>query len=675
MAIARLLKTEIVCMAGDDARLIEELERERIIQLDDVHDGLADEYAEMESSPFIDASRDDAEMQKAKGVLDAFTKYSPVKKGLLENFFGSPPYVGEEAFRDIAASVDIEEYEARVQRITSEIDALSRSIEKLDETRDALLPWSFFEGRLSDISSLKRVVPMPLILSTSQAPAAVESFAAAVASADAVWTELHAAEKRVFGVLFAVPEAAAEIQQKLKTLGIDPVRLPDLDESPRQALERIAREREGLSAKKDGLIELILKHAGEGRRHVQAVSDDRSNAREKKLLRRKLFYTRNVVAVRGWILERDRPKLETLLRGEFPDSEARFAAPEPKDNPPVKLENPGFLRPFQGLLEMFGLPTYFGIDPTWFVAIAMNLYYAICLGDAGYGACQIFITWWLNRKFKPAEGTRLFLKMFQIMGYFTVIFGVLTWSIFGFSPGYTVGGPKILGFLPLFVPANDILLIIGISAAIGAVFQLSSILLSFFASLKSGDRVGAYLDRLAWFVMLTSGIVMLGSKVLGLPQAVFYVSLSLVGAGVVSIFLFSGRDSKSIVGRLFTGLISFYGILGYYGVVSFLGDVLSYLRLAVLNLTGSFIGFVANLIGGLIMGGGGGAIILTVIMTVIGIIPVLFFHVLNLVLSMQGSFIHSLRLNYLESFSRYYGSGGKAFSPLKKEGRYYRFEQ
>jgi V/A-type H+-transporting ATPase subunit I len=112
--------------------------------------------------------------------------------------------------------------------------------------------------------------------------------------------------------------------------------------------------------------------------------------------------------------------------------------------------------------------------------------------------------------------------------------------------------------------------------------------------------------------------------------------------------------------------------VGYYGLVSFFSDVLSFCRLAILNLTGGFIAMVGNLLGSLIISTSG---VITAIFTIIiGTVIILFFHVLNLVLSMQGSFIHSLRLNYLESFGRYYKTGGKPFLPLRKEGQYYRFE-
>ena len=85
-----------------------------------------------------------------------------------------------------------------------------------------------------------------------------------------------------------------------------------------------------------------------------------------------------------------------------------------------------------------------------------------------------------------------------------------------------------------------------------------------------------------------------------------------------------------------------------------------------------YIAFVARIIGELFWGGEGLA---TIILGVaFGGAVFVFFHILNLVLSMLGSFVHSLRLNFLESFQRYYPDGGREFLPLRREGRFYRFE-
>ena len=94
------------------------------------------------------------------------------------------------------------------------------------------------------------------------------------------------------------------------------------------------------------------------------------------------------------------------------------------------------------------------------------------------------------------------------------------------------------------------------------------------------------------------------------------------------------------------------------------------MRLGILSLTSAFIGQVGNLMGGLFFGAEGGLAL--IVGALIGSLIVVMFHLLNLVLSMLGAFVHSLRLNYLESFQRYFDAGGRAFTPLRGDSKHYR---
>jgi V/A-type H+-transporting ATPase subunit I len=667
MAIARLLKAEIVTVASGDERLIDALKSSRLIHIEDIHENLDAEYSEMEKAPGNSSSDADAGLRKAEFLLEAFSSVSPVHKGLLESFFGSPPYVSEPDFKDALDSLDLSDYEARIKSLTEEKKSISSRIERIGELTSLLAPWARLDVTLSSLQKLTAVVSYALFGTPGQISALLSS------AAEAQWMEVDRDEKRVAGLLFAIKSEAAAVADSIRKSSLEPIALPDFGETPAQALVRLDNELSELHARDECLRETLKTEAMEKRRAVSAHFDELDDLKKSGLVTRKFFYTNHALVVRGWIREADRQAFEDLAADRYPDAEVRLSQPQKGDAPPVRLENPRFLRPFQSLIGMFGLPPYTGIDPTWFLAIAMSLFYAVCLGDAGYGAMQILICMALLRRFRPAEGTRLFLQLFMRLGAGACIFGVLTWSFFGMSPGYTPGGPKILGLLPLFTPTTDILIIIAFGAGVGVVFQLGSILLGFYASLKNGDKAGAYLDKLAWFFFLLGIIICVGFLAGILPLVVGIVGLMIFVAGGSVILLSAGRHSKSIVGRLATGVISFYGILGYYGIVSFFGDVLSYLRIAVLNLTGGFIAFVANTLGQLLMGRGSAIIVAVSLLAALA--PMMFFHALNLVLSMIGAFVHSLRLNYLESFSRYFTGGGRAFTPLMKEGRYQRFER
>ena len=674
MAIAKVLRADIVCGSSEDAALVEALEKSGLLQVEDAHVGLTDEIAQLEVRTNVDLTACDAVLAKARWMLDAYSRFLPVKRGLMQGFFGSPPYVREEEFHGIYAEFDLDAAERALQHSVRDYDAILEAAAAKEQLAGALQPWEDLALPLEDLAGIRFARIFPVRIARRALVRIDALIGENAAAADVSWTEVSGDDRLVWGVYAVVEGRTAELESWLRDAGAEIVVLPSAGGTPREIRAHAAEELDELARRQEQIETILEAEAAENRPIVRAIVDEHSNRRKDLIVRRSFFYTGNVAAVRGWILEKNRRKLEDFLAKRLPSAQVFLRSPEKTEKPPVCLENRGLLKPFQLLLDMFGLPPYFGFDPTPVVAIAMTVFYAMCLGDVGYGAVQVLLAWWLKRKFKPAEGTRMFLDLFMEMGAAAMIFGLMTWSFFGISPGYAFGGPKILGFLPLLVPTSEFLLILGIAVAIGVIYQLISIVSGLYAALRAGDLPAAIFDYGAWLVLLVAALVWSAGLFLpALPPFVRTAGLIGMGAGALVIVAFAGREAKSIFGRLLTGVISLYGIVGYYGLVSFFSDVLSFCRLAILNLTSGFIALVGNLLGGLLMSSS--SVFAAIFTFIIGAVIIVFFHVLNLVLSMMGSFIHSLRLNYLESFSRYYKTGGKPFLPLRKEGQYYRFEQ
>ena len=120
-----------------------------------------------------------------------------------------------------------------------------------------------------------------------------------------------------------------------------------------------------------------------------------------------------------------------------------------------------------------------------------------------------------------------------------------------------------------------------------------------------------------------------------------------------------------IIGSFITnkGLGKVTGIVSglYNGATGYLGDFLSYSRLMALMLAGSVIASVFNQLGSLINSGGKGP---TVAGTILFVVVFCIGHVLNFLLNIIGCFVHTLRLQYLEFFGKWYRDGGKPFKPL-----------
>lgn len=667
MAIATLIKAELVAPRNAVPELLQSLEQASLLHVDDVHDGIPDALAEWEDREPVDTSPVDGVLASVRWILDLFQRFAPHKTGMLEDFFGSPPAVDAAEFEQLVASVDVPAYRAELEQRLAEYEKVVAELEALRERIARITPWAELGVDLAAVSR-----------SSYAALTAIRVPVAAVAELEAMLAErgghlrlapVSEAAKSAYAIVVSLPDDLDSVGVALRQVRGEEVELPRLPTTASDALQAAQQQSAELEQRRDRLAAALAEQAHERRRALQAISDEYENRRAGLDARSRIFYSRHAAVIVGWVEETRRPSLEELLAVHHPQVRYRLSEPVTDDRPPVKLDNGRLARPFQTLISMYGMPNYFGVDPTPFVAVAMTVFYAIALGDFGYGVLQILLAAWLRKRFRSVGETRLFLTMFVYMGVATLVVGVLTWSFFGFSPGATAES-KFLGFLPLVSPTRDIIPLIGISVGIGIVFQLASITAGFVNLLKRGDRTSAVCDNLAWLALLIGGLAALGGMFLSQP-ALTIAGAVLAAAGAVVIVLFAGRDSKNVVARVLAGVVSLYGIVGYYGLVGFFSDGLSYMRLAILNMTSAFIAFVAQVIAELFLGGGS-SVVMVVIAAIVGGVIFVFFHLLNLVLSMLGAFVHSLRLNYLESFQRYYPEGGRAFTPFQRTGRFYR---
>ena len=131
----------------------------------------------------------------------------------------------------------------------------------------------------------------------------------------------------------------------------------------------------------------------------------------------------------------------------------------------------------------------------------------------------------------------------------------------------------------------------------------------------------------------------------------------ILGAGILVIM--SGRDKKSPIKRIFSGILSLYDVTGY------VGDILSYSRLMALGLATGVIASVVNVLASL----GGNSPLGVAVFILVSI----FGHTLNFAINMLGAYVHTNRLQYVEFYQKFYAGGGKRFRPLSMDTEYYDF--
>ena len=366
----------------------------------------------------------------------------------------------------------------------------------------------------------------------------------------------------------------------------------------------------------------------------------------------------------------------------------RFEQPDSYDNVPILLKNNRFTRLFEPITKIYSLPSYWEIDPTPFFAPFFVVYFGLCLGDLGYGFMTLLIA--TIALIKGPKKFRNFYYIGIILGLMTILSGIALNSFFGESLFYLKGNREyffksevgsMLSFLGSYINVDNLTVFpaMGFAIFLGVVQVLLGILLqcvnrirqhgftwgihpaSFFIIICGILFTISYGDQSSGFKGITgidiSTYQLAGLQIgtwLTLPPQEF--GLFLVIAGLILMFLFNNPD-KNIFLRPLMGLWELYGFAT--GIV---GDVLSYLRLFALGLASGLLG---NAFNGIAFGFIQDSIFPGIIGTVILLILA---HALNFGLAILGSFVHPLRLTFVEFYKNLdFEGGGKGYAPFARE--------
>ena len=401
----------------------------------------------------------------------------------------------------------------------------------------------------------------------------------------------------------------------------------------------------------------------EKREDIKNASDYYSIRAEKYRAISTLDHSAHTVIITGFIPEVDMPKLERICSRvdscvlEFED------APE---DAPVKLKNNAFSQPAQGIVTMYATPSTEDIDPTPVLAFFYYFFFGMMFSDAGYGLLMTGICALLIKKFKPEENMRNNLKLFEYCGISTFIWGLVYGSIFGNAPavyynhftGKNITMADILPW-PILDQKKDAMTILIVSIAFGLIHILAGMACKFYILWKHGDKKGALFDVGSWMLLLVG--VAVGAAGTKLGDGVKYAGIGIALFCVAVLILTQGRDKKNPIMRLFSGIVSLYDITSY------VSDLLSYSRLLALGLTTGVMAEVFNLLSEML----GKSVIGIIPMTLVFILG----HLINIGLNALGSYVHTMRLQYVEMFSKFYEGGGKPFEPFSLNSKYIRIKE
>ena len=332
--------------------------------------------------------------------------------------------------------------------------------------------------------------------------------------------------------------------------------------------------------------------------------------------------------------------------------------PQVEDNTPIKLRNNKFTKLFESLTGMYGWPNYNEYDPTPILAPFFLLFFALCMGDCGYGIMLMIVGLLIAKK-------KLNIAMFEGLGPIITVLGIGT-TVVGFFLGTFMGFdlyaaewvPQVLknvmikGSVSVAGMTYDLQMVMALGIGVFHIC-LAMVVKAICSTQQLGFKEN--IANWAWTLLIVGGLLVTILGMTVLPQEVFkwtIIAVAVVSALGIYVFNTPGRNPLINIG---SGLWDTYNM-----ATGILGDVLSYIRLYALGLAGGKLGEAFNTLGEMVLGDSIVSWVPFVLIFAIG-------HVLNLAMSALGAFVHPLRLTFVEYFKNAgYEGKGTLYQPFKK---------
>ena len=460
-------------------------------------------------------------------------------------------------------------------------------------------------------------------------------------------------------VLFIRNEDRDKVLKVLSNFKFQELRVPDVDGIPNLLLANIEMEESEINTEIVSLEVEITKLKEKYSEFILASEEILSIESEKSEAPLRIATSEQTFVIDGWIPDDHYELLTNTVdnatngRGFVSKQEV---TKEETNIIPIEYDNPKVSKPLEAIMDLYARPRYTEIDPTFLIFITFPLFYGLMLGDLGYASTLLLIALGL-KKYVKIEALKPFFNVMIYCQIVSLVFGVLYGEIFGFSlasmhtaHGITAG--LIPGFetIELFHSpiGNEVITfpvhrthlamtMLALRVVIGVIHVNIGYLLGFINENRNHGIVSAMFEKGSWVIIeIAIGLLVLG-----------YLEYIPMAAGIV-VF---------IIG--FIMLVKGEGIAGPLELPTLLSNTLSYTRLAAVGLSSVYIASTVNLLAfERIMPDEFG------IMTIFALIVFFIGHLINTILSIVAPGLHSLRLQYVEFFTKFYEGGGRKYNPF-----------
>lgn len=531
--------------------------------------------------------------------------YSPVKR--------SPRDLSKSELKK--AFSYIEDLHSKIQAITEERRNIAERKKKLQE-------------EYSKLKALKSLGPLDIFRETKRISFIIgyvqDNFP------DSLGENTEVLRSGNLAAVFYEKSREGDVLDQVKNSGFTEFKMPEMYD-----MEAMEKELVELHRRSHSLDNQISELKNKNRHEVTSLERTLSIYAKKAEAPLMFGETKNIGVITGWVPEKAKKKFLARL----PEDTHVEELPT-NGEAPVKIRNSRIVKPYEALLEMFTYPSYREIDPSIFMFITFPLFFGFMLGDVGYGLVTLLLFHVIKKK-NPAMASFLNILMFSAIS--SIIFGLLYGEFFGFHMSHWGPIENLVHSANIHYPfmernAGAVMQLITTSLIVGFIHVNLGVLIGFFNAYRAHGLKDAILEKGSWFIIE----IALALGYLGYQYG-FGVWYGVILGVIAVVMLYKGE-----------------GTIGIVEIPTFFIHMASYLRLMAIGMASVSLAVVVNEQVGPLFGGGPLMIFGGIILFAIG-------HTINIGLGVLGPFLHSLRLHYVEYFTKFYKGGGRKYQPFGTE--------